>query len=262
MADPQSGSNLNKQSAAEFLAQRLSSAQPYSSKEDPPVWYSGYWETPTSPEGTASGAPQFVNRPGQKPKSQADLDFERLDDTELRRFQELAFQAGYYGPSAERSDIPFGAKDPETFKIWQQYNDRAANRLKVGKQHTLWDILEEDVRNRPENANQNKKRAPLITQLPDPREIEEMVRGVAPSVIGRDADAAFTQDFIAMYTKIVSEFQANKYALEETGGTITAPPSAEALAAFRLRTENPEQFEEKRSAARAAAYTQLLKGAL
>ncbi len=221
---PQSGSNLNKQTAAEFLSQRLSTAQPYSTKEDPPVWSSGYWDYDES-----TSLRYFVNYGQSKPKSQADLDFERLDDTELRRFQELAFQAGYYGTSAEREDIPFGAKDPETFKIWQQYNDRAANRLKVGKQHTLWDILDEDVRNRPENANKNKTtRQPLVTKLPDPREIEEMVRGVAPSVIGRDADDAFTSDFIAMYSKIVSDFQANEYALKnsEAGGTITAPPSA------------------------------------
>jgi hypothetical protein len=232
-----------------------------SAKEDPPVATSGYWDYD---ESTAKK--YWVNYQGTKPLSKATLEFYELDRDELKRFQELAFQAGYYGSGAEREDIPFGAYDPDTYKIWSQYADRAADTFKVGKRLTIWDLLQDDVNNRPESAGKSKekKRAPLITQLPDPREIEEMVRGVAPSVIGRDADPAFTQDFIAMYTRIVSNFQEQKYALENTeeGGSITAPPSAEALASFRLRTEQPEQYEEKRSAARQAAYTALLKGAL
>ena len=239
-------------------------ASTYSAKDDPPVYHNGFWSTPSSPEGTPTGeAKVFVNQPGTKPQSQAELEFETMDRDELRRFQELAFQAGYYGTSAERDDIPFGSYDPDTFKIWTQYANRAADVYKVGKRLTIWDLLQDDVNNRPAGANKSKKRSPLVTQLPDPREIEEMVRGVAPSVIGRDADDAFTQDFIAMYTKIVSDFQKQKYDLEgsETGGTITAPPSAEALAAFRLRYERPEEFEEKRAASRQAAYTSLLKGA-
>lgn len=231
----------------------------YQPKDDPMVPSSGYWDYDES-----TGKNYWVNYQTTKPKSKADLEFYSLDRDELRRFQELAYQAGYYGSSAERDDIPFGSYDPDTYKIWQQYNERAANGLKAGKNFTLWDYLQDDVNNRPESLGKSKtKRQPLVTQLPDPRDVEEMVRGVAPSVIGRDPSPEFTQDFIAMYTKIVSEFQKNKYALEgsEEGGTITAPPSAEALAAFRLRTENPEQFEEKRSAARASAYTALLKGA-
>lgn len=236
----------------------------YTAKEDPPVYQSGYWWDPQHSTDPNSETRQYVNSPSQKPLSKALLDFYSLDDKELRRFQELAFQAGLYGSSAERGDIPFGAKDDRTFAIWQSYNERAANMFKVGKKNTVWDLLNDDVAHRPENANKNKKRAPLITQLPDPRDIEEMVRGVAPSVIGRDADPEFIADFQAMYARIVSQFQENKYALEgtEQGGTITAPPSAEALAAFRLRTENPEQYEEKRAAARQQAYTNLLKAAL
>lgn len=241
------------------VAQGFIGGAVYQPKDDPPVPSSGYW----SPD-ESTGKPYWTNYFNTKPKSQADLEFYSLDRDELRRFQELAFQAGYYGSGAERSDIPFGSFDPKTYDIWQQYNDRAASGYKVGKNFTLWDYLQDDVNNRPESVGKSQKRAPLVTELPDPRAVEEMVRGVAPSVIGRDADPAFTQDFIAMYTKIVSEFQKNKYALQgtEEGGTITAPPSAEALAAFRLRTENPEQYEEKRSAARAQAYTSLLKGAL
>lgn len=252
----------------QVIGKALAAAGTYQpAKEDPPVFQSGYWTTagPSSPEGTGySFEKQFVNAPGVKPLSVATLDFYSLTPDELKRFQELAFQAGYYGPSAERGDIPFGSYDPDTFKLWSQYNERAANMYKVGKKNTIWDLLNDDVAHRPENANKNKSRGPLVTQLPDPREIEEMIRGVAPSVIGRDADPAFIADFQAMYAKIISQFQENKYALEgtEAGGTITAPPSAEALASFRLRIENPEQYEEKRAAGRQQAYTQLLKSAL
>lgn len=238
-------------------------ASTYQAKDDPPVYSNGFWSTPSSPEGTPTGeAKVFVNQPGTKPLSRAELDFYTMDRDELRRFQELAFQAGYYGTSADREDVPFGSYDPDTFKIWSQYAQRAADNYKVGKRLTIWDILQDDVNNRPAGANK-KKRAPLVTQLPDPREIEELVRGVAPSVIGRDADPGFISDFTAMYQKIVTDFQKQKYDLEnsESGGTITAPPSAEALAAFRLRYENPEQYEEKRAAARQQAYTALLKGA-
>lgn len=244
----------------DYVNQQLSAAPAqYSAKEDPLVPVSGYWDYDES-----TGQKYWVNYFNAKPLSNITLEFYAMDPDELKRFQELAFQAGLYGPAAERGDIPFGAYDEKTYSIWSDYNTRAARGFKVGKNFTAWDYLQDDVNNRPENLGKDtRKRAPLITELPDPREVEEMVRGVAPSVIGRDADPAFTADFIAMYTKIVSEFQANKYALAgtEEGGSIVAPPSAEALAAFRLRTENPEQFEEKRSAARSQAYTALLKGA-
>lgn len=238
---------------------RMEIANDEGDPDDPPVWefnnpFAAIW---TGGDATKLGYTE-------KPRSKALLDFYNLSRDEVTRFQELAFQAGLYGSTAERGDIAFGARDPDTFKLWQQMTDQAVRYSAAGKKTTIWDSLQELVDNRPESLGKKKARQPLVTQLPDPRDIEEMVRGVAPSVIGRDADPAFTSDFIAMYTKIVSQFQADKYALEntESGGTITAPPSAEALAAFRLRTENPEQYEEKRSAARQAAYTALLKGAL
>lgn len=228
--------------------------------DDPPVWefnnpFTAIW---LGGDATKIGY-------NQKPRSKALMDFYSLHPDEVKRFQELAYQAGLYGSEAEREDIPWGARDPKTYELWNRMVDQAARYGAAGKKFTIWDSIQELVDKRPESLGKKDKakRAPLITELPDPREIEEMVRGVAPSVIGRDADPSFTQDFIAMYTKIVSDFRANKYALAgtEEGGTITAPPSAEALAAFRLRTENPEQFEEKRSAARSQAYTALLKGA-
>lgn len=230
--------------------------------DDPPVWkygnpFSAIWDPNADPTKLGYYS---------EPLSKATLDFYSLDrNNELKRFQELAYQAGLYGTGAEREDIPFGAYDDDTYKIWQQLNTQAARRGLVGKKNTVWDVLQEMVDNRPEGlAKKKKSRQPLVTQLPDPRDIEELVRNVAPDVIGRDPDPAFTQDFIAMYTRIVKEFQENKYYLEgtEEGGTIQAPPSPAALASFRLRTENPEQYEEKRAAARQAAYTSLLKGAL
>lgn len=252
---PDAPAELDPQIMAIFNA---GAASTYQSKDDPLVPSNGYWDYDES-----TGQKYWVNYFNAKPLSKVTLEFYQLDRDELKRFQELAFQAGYYGTSAEREDIPFGAYDPDTFKIWQQYAGRAADAYKVGRNLTIWDHLQDDVNNRPEGANKGRKRAPLITQLPDPREIEELVRGVAPSVIGRDVDEAFTQDFIAMYTAMVARFQEQKYALAgtEEGGTVTAPPSAESLAAFRLRHERPEEFEEKRAASRQAAYTSLLKGA-
>lgn len=252
---PDAPQELDPTIAAIFAAGAQST---YSSKDDPPVPTSGYWDYDES-----TGSKYWVNYYNEKPLSKAKLDFYSLDRDELKRFQELAFQAGYYGSSAQREDVPFGAYDPDTYKIWSQYAERAADAKKSGKSLTIWDYLQDDVNNRPANAGKSKQRSPLVTQLPDPREIEEMVRGVAPSVIGRDADPAFISDFTAMYSKIVADFQKQKYDLEGSteGGTITAPPSAEALASFRLRYENPQQYEEKRAAARQQAYTALLKGA-
>lgn len=249
----------------DYVNQQLSAATPYQPKEDPLVPYSGYWESPSSPEGTPYGTKQWVNRPGAKPLSVASLEFYEMDRDELKRFQELAFQAGHYGPGAERSDVPFGSYDEKTYSIWVDYNTRAARGKKVGKNFTAWDYLQDDVNNRPEGLGKNaRKRPPLITELPDPRELEETVRDLAPSVIGREADDAWIADFTAMYTKYVQQFQENKYALggTEEGGTLTAPPNAEQLAKFRLRTENPEAYAEKESVARQQAYLQLLKGAL
>lgn len=233
-------------------------AQGSANSDDPDIWefnnpFTAIW---TGGDATKIGYTK-------KKASKAELDFYTMGKDELLRFKELAFQAGLYGSSAEREDIPWSARDTESFQIWQQMVGQAARYHAAGKKTTIWDALQDLVDNRPEGLGKKKRdRAPLITQLPDPREIEELVRGVAPSVIGRDPDEAFTQDFIAMYTKIVSEFQANKYALENTeeGGTITAPPSAEQLASFRLRTENPAAYEEARAAERHKAYSAMLKG--
>ena len=217
---PDAPPELDPQIAQIFAAGAQST---YQAKDDPPVPSNGYWDYDES-----TGQKYFVNYYNEKPLSKAELDFYQLGRDELKRFQELAFQAGYYGSGAEREDIPFGAYDPDTYKIWQQYAQRSADGLKVGKRLTIWDHLQDDVNNRPANANKKKSgRGPLVTQLPDPREIEEMVRGVAPSVIGRDVDEAFTQDFIAMYTRWCDNSREQKYALENTeeGGSITAPPS-------------------------------------
>lgn len=242
------------------FASALAQFQQPQDDSDPPVWSSGYWDYDES-----TGKQYFVNYLNQKPLSKAILDFYSLSPDELRRFQELAFQAGLYGTTAERGDIPFGAKDSDTFQLWQQLNKQAAGYAQVGKNNTIWDVLQDLVNNRPENSGkQNKKRGPLVKELPDPREIEELIPSAAVAVLGQNASPEFTQDFIAMYTKIVEQYQENKYALQgtEEGGTITAPPSAESLARFRLRTENPEQAQEFQSAQRQSQYVQLLKGLL
>ena len=242
-----------------MLSQLASGQRQQEDPDDPPVWQSGYWDYDES-----TGKNYWVNYTNKRPLSKAKLDFYNLDDKELRRFQELAFQAGYYGESAERSDIRWGAKDDDTFKIWSGFNERAARAGLAGKQSTVWDLLQDDVEKRPASLSQGRKRAPLVTELPDPRQVQMLLMDIGPSVIGREPDEAFINDFTAMYTKMVSEFQANKYALEgsEEGGTITAPPSAESLARFRLRYERPEQYEEKAGAQRHNAYLSLLKGAL
>lgn len=244
--------------------------QQYQSPNDPPVYFSGYWEfggSGSSPEGTPSTFNrQFVNKPGTKPFSAAEADFYNLDrGSELQRFQELAFQAGLYGPNAEREDIRWGAYDEQTFSIWSDLNKSAAVALKAGKKHSVWDRLQDLVDHRPDNLGKKaKKRQPLVTKLPDPREIEEMVRGVAPGVIGRDPTDSQISEFTSMYRALVQNFQQQVYDLEDTekGGTVDAPPDAAALAAFQLRTQNPEQYEEAQSVGRQAAYLKLLKGAL
>lgn len=239
---------------------KLEAANERPDPDDPPVWefnnpFAAIW---TGGDATKVGY-------NQKPRSKALMDFYNLHPDEVKRFQELAFQAGLYGSAAERGDIPWGARDPDTFKLWQQMVDQAARYGAAGKKFTLWDSLQELVDKRPESlGKKNKGRAPLVTELPDPRGLEETVRGLAPQVIGREVDDAWIAEFTAMYTKYVQEFQANKYALEgsEEGGSITAPPDPADLAAFRLRTENPEAYAEKQAVARQQAYLQLLKGAL
>lgn len=266
MAQPVPGTDPDSE---DYLNQMLAqaSASGLTGKPDPNIWefgnpFTAIWDTRTNKDGTPFQDPTKFGY-YEKKSSQAETDFYKLNRDELLRFQELAFQAGLYGSSATREDIPWRARDPHTFQIWQQMVEQAGRYHAAGKKNTIWDSLQELVDNRPEGLGKKKGRAPLVTQLPDPREIEEMVRGVAPSVIGRDASPEFTQDFIAMYTAMVARFQEQKYALAgtEEGGTVTAPPSAESLAAFRLRHERPEEFEEKRAASRQAAYTSLLKGA-
>lgn len=229
--------------------------------DDPPLWE---FANPFSAIWTGGDATKLGYTP--KPLSKAALDFYNIPKDDLLRFQELAYQAGLYGSSAERGDVPFGARDPDTYKIWLQLNQDATRRYAAGKKQTMWDVLQDLVDNRPENLGKSKKRErqPLITVLPDPRQIEETLLALAPDVIGRDPSPDFISDFTAMYTRMQQEFQENKYALEgtETGGTITAPPSADSIAAFRLRYENPEEYERHRAAEKHIQYVNLLKGIL
>lgn len=228
--------------------------------DDPPVWefnnpFTAIW---TGGDATKLGYTK-------KPSSKAKADFYTLNPDELKRFQELAFQAGYYGEGAERGDIRWGATDDKTFSIWNDFVNRSARVYASGKKSTLWDLLQDDVSKRPENMGKEKKgRGPLVTVLPDPRQIEETLMQLAPEIIGRDPDPEFIKDFTSMYTSMQAEFQKNKYALEgtEEGGTITAPPPADSIAAFRLRYERPEEYERHRAAEKHMQYTQLLKGAL
>lgn len=247
-----------RQQAIEYY-ERKNAAGDSGDEDDPPIWefnnpFTAIW---TGGDATKIGY-------NARPSSKAALDFYNISKDELTRFQELAFQAGYYGEGAERGDIRWGARDDETYKIWQGFVNRAARVYAAGKKNTMWDLLQDDVNKRPENAAKPKKRAPLVTVLPDPRQIEEALMQLAPDVIGRDPDPEFIQDFTAMYTSMQSEFQKNKYALEgsEEGGTITAPPSAESIAAFRLRYEKPEEYERHRAAEKHMQYLSLLKGAL
>lgn len=257
---PDAPNELQQQFAA-----ALAQFQKPDDDSDPPVWQYGTVE-PDPYRGTYE--PMRTQKSyglTTKPLSKAILDFYSLDPDELKRFQELAFQAGLYGASAERGDVPFGARDMDTFQIWQTLNKQAAGAAQVGKKNTVWDMLQDLVDHRPENLGKKKKeRGPLVNVLPNPTDIKDLVLSSAHQVLGRDPDPAFADDFVAMYQKIVSDFNENKYSLEgtEEGGTITAPPSAEALARFRLKTENPAQFEEVDARKRENQYLQLLKAAL
>lgn len=228
--------------------------------DDPDIWE---FNNPFTAIWTGKDATKFGYT--KKKASKAKADFYTLNSDELKRFQELAFQAGYYGEDAERGDIRWGATDDKTYQIWNDFVNRSARVYASGKKNTLWDLLQDDVAKRPENMGKAKKgRPPLVTVLPDPRMIEETLMQLAPEIIGRDPDPEFIADFTAMYTSMQSEFQKNKYALEgtEEGGTITAPPPADSIAAFRLRYERPEEYERHRAAEKHMQYTQLLKGAL
>lgn len=267
MAQPVPGSDPDSD---DYLNQQLATAQASGllGKPDPNIWefgnpFASIWDTRTNKDGAPLHDPTKFGY-YEKKSSKAETDFYNLNPDELKRFQELAFQAGYYGPDAERGDIRWGAKDDTTFGIWSKFVDRAARVYAAGKKNTLWDLLQDDVAKRPENMGKTRKREPLVNVLPDPRQIEEMLMEIAPQVIGRDPDPEFIQDVTAMYTSMISEFNKNKYALAgtEEGGTITAPPSAESIAAFRLRHERPEEYERHRAAEKHMQYTALLKGAL
>lgn len=226
-----------------------------------PVWE---WSDPFS--GVWKGKDPKTFGFTQVPYNRAIANFHALDrESELIRLQELAFQAGLYGESTEREDIRWESYDDDTFKIWMDLTRAASLSARAGKKQTVWDKLQDLVEHRPANLGKKKKgREPKIIQLPDPRELEEVIRSIAPETIGREADESLTQDIIAMYTRIQERFQENRYALSQTeeGGTLQAPPSAAALAKFRLRTERPEEYEQHRSAQRSREYTALLEGLL
>lgn len=198
---------------------------------DPPVW--------TAPEqfNWRKGSRPKLGRP--RPSSEAYLDFYRMSDAEVRKWQERFFDAGFYG-GAEASDIPWGDHDENTFQLWQQFVNRAAGFYAVGQMRTPQQVAMEAVGKAGTGKGGPKsQRAPLVLQIPNPDDLGAVATEAARATLGRKATDEEVAAFVSDFQGRVTNFQRQEYAADERGGSVVAPPSAQTAAETFARERNP-----------------------
>jgi hypothetical protein len=155
-----------------------------------------------------------------------------LDPEQVRKLQEQlyasgAYPASYYGRGAKK--IPFGQLDPDTAQILQQMAGLAS----------FTGNLDQLLSAKVDIAELGEKRAPLVIELPSQEDMDSVLRESASEILGRDPTPEELARYSSRFTSAIRSYREKKYGTEETGGTVTQPPSAEALAESFLRETSP-----------------------
>jgi len=93
----------------------------------------------------------------------------------------------------------------------------------------------------PENilGDSTDTRAPLSVQLSSPADLARIFQQTAEATMGRRLDQADIDKLVGSYQSLEQGYQQTTYGQAETGGTLTAPPSATAFAESELEQTNP-----------------------
>ena len=84
-----------------------------------------------------------------------------------------------------------------------------------------------------------RERAPLTVRVSSPDEIAQVIRATARDVIGRKLSDEETQRIVSAYQQQETAFQQQAYNMDDTGGTVVEPPSAQTVAEQQIRTTAP-----------------------
>lgn len=91
----------------------------------------------------------------------------------------------------------------------------------------------------PENVIGAASRAPLTVSLTNPTDLARIFQQTAEATMGRRLDTPDIEKLVNSYQQLESGYQNTAYGQQETGGTVTAPPSAGAFAESELEETNP-----------------------
>lgn len=237
---PRNGPQMSDDIAAQAAAlgfdpsQLFTGGQP-ASAADPPVW-DGHDIVPTS---------------------KAYADFYDLDGKQLRQFQDRAFAAGLYG-SIIKTQIRFDDHDDTSFQIWRSLVDRSAGYNATGKKVSPLDALDEAVTNSPTFGTLHD---PLTAQVSNPADIRLGIRAAAKELLGQgDVDEQQLQRMVAAFQSSQKAAQQASYSMQDTGGTVVAPPSLDAFAEQQIHTMDPVGYDAHKALGAIDQIAQIMRG--
>lgn len=213
----------------------------YNPNVSPEVWR-GYRKAKTPQRdivGNADGP--ILTTPDEDDISTADemvSEFFSWSDSELRSFQEKAFQAGLYG-NATRRDIRFGDYDEDTLQIWEQVVNRSAGFFSQGRKVSPFQVLDKAVQAAKDAGLDPDTREQETIALTNPADLAAVFNNVAQQTIGKKLDPTQLQAMVSAYQATESSVQSQAAGMSESGGTLTKPPDPSTFAQNQIAQDDP-----------------------
>lgn len=218
----------NTTSELDALRQRLGIGGAYVDPDDPEVYFGG--------EVTKAG--QIRVRHNVRRMSDVLGDMYRWDDTQLRAFQERAWQAGLYG-NVDRDEVAFGARDDDTYRAWSSVVTNAARAYAADRSVTPSDLLDEWAQRTPQDARSGQRQ---VIRISNPSDLRATFSEVYRARTGKGPKGDVLERLISQYQ--AEEARAQQAALN--GGTVTDAPSPEVFADEFARTNDPEAYDARK----------------
>lgn len=215
------GGGVSSDLAREAARLGIDFGAPVTDVDDPPVYLGFQRRTGEDHPGTVGFGSKY------EPRSKVLTDFYAWDTDRLRKFQEKAFSAGFYG-NAERDEVRFGDHDEDTFRIWTAVVDRAVGFNAAGQKVDPWSALERAVETAPPRQSTSR---PLTVELTNPEDIKAVMREAARDAIGKGTiDEGRLEEIISRWHAQQRQTQTAAYGAAGTGGTVIAPESLSTFA--------------------------------
>lgn len=230
--------------------------------QDLPVYIGGETAPPPRPKGglleRAAGDPfgkladkatgRMKGKPSTKLSSQLEKDFYSMDREDRAVLQKRLYAGGFYG-NTDPNGIILGIPDETSFKAYTTAVGRAGAYFASGVLKTLDDVLDEAAGiqaqidaaggGRGGGSGLGRDRAPLTVELSNPDDLRRISQKVATSTLGRALTDDEVAKFVAGFQGVQHSTQSQAYGVDETGGTVVAPPAADTAAETFARRADP-----------------------